>query len=229
MSAVRTVRFLFPLLFIHATAIHAAPFAVQVGDTRLAVDAPPGFADTGFTGSPRIQELAESLTSPSNRILLFAFTDGDLRRFMGGDTPELKRHTLIATPRNLEQERMRPEAFAAYVADSLRELGAAPAPSSDYRKLLDPQPGKAVLLAELRRDPAAVSILQGTRLPSPPRSLFGEEKPAQYVLSTTSLLLLRGKALNVLVVGPYDSPADLDWIRATTLRWIEELQRLNSR
>jgi len=227
MSAVRTVRFLFPLLFIHATAIHAAPFAVQVGDTRLAVDAPPGFADTGFTGSPRIQELAESLTSPSNRILLFALTDGDLRRFMGGDTPELKRHTLIATPRNLEQERMRPEAFATYVADALRELGAAPAPAADYRKLLDPEPGKVVLLAALRRDPTVASILQGSRLPSPPAGLFDKEKPAKYVLSSTTLLLVRGRTLTLQVFSAYDGPADADWLRTTTVRWADELQRLN--
>src|SRR4029450_8217966 len=53
----------------------AAPFAVQVGEARIGVDAPPGFADTTFTGSPRLQELAEALTSPSNRILLFAISD----------------------------------------------------------------------------------------------------------------------------------------------------------
>jgi hypothetical protein len=223
------VRFAASLLIFFSLTANAAPFAVQVGDTRIGLDAPPGFADTGFTGSPRLQELAESLTSASNRILLFALTDGDLRRFMSGDAPELRRHALIATPRGLEQERIRQEAFATYVADSLRELGTAPAPTSDYRKLLDPQPGRVVLLAELRRDPVVVSILQGTRLPSPPRGMLGEEKPAQYVLSTMTLLLLRGKALNVQIFGAYDSSADLDWIRATTARWVEELQRLNSR
>src|SRR6267378_4739945 len=50
------------LLFI-GTSVSAAPFAIQLGDTRLGLDAPPGFTDSGFTGSPRLQELAESLTS----------------------------------------------------------------------------------------------------------------------------------------------------------------------
>ena len=59
----------------------AAPFAVQLGDIRIGLDAPPGFTDTGFTGSPRLQELAETLTPASNRILLFAISDTDLRRF----------------------------------------------------------------------------------------------------------------------------------------------------
>jgi hypothetical protein len=27
----------------------------------------------------------------------------------------------------------------------------------------------------------------------------------------------------------YDDPADLEWIRATTTRWIDELKRMNAR
>jgi hypothetical protein len=79
----------------------AAPFAVQVGEARLGLDAPPGFSDTTFTGSPRLQELAEAITSPSNRILLFALSDGDLRKFMQGDPPDFRRYMTAVTPREL--------------------------------------------------------------------------------------------------------------------------------
>ena len=79
------------VLLLAATSAVAAPFAVQVGDTRLALDAPPGFADVQSTGSPRLYELAEALTSPSNRILLFALEDADVRRFSLGDSLELRR------------------------------------------------------------------------------------------------------------------------------------------
>jgi hypothetical protein len=51
----------------------------------------------------------------------------------------------------------------------------------------------------------------------------------QYALSTISLLLVRGKALSLTVYSLYDSQADLDWIRAITTRWIDDLQRLNTR
>jgi len=212
-----------------ALSCAAAPFAVQVGEARIAVDAPQGFSDTAFTGSPRLQELAETLTSPSNRILLFAITDGDLRRFMAGDPPEFKRQALIATPRSSEQERTRAEAFAAFAADAMRDFGAAPAPGADYRRMLDGQPGKVLTLSELRRDGASVSVMQGMRLPSPPRPMFAEERPGQYVLSTTSFLLVRGKTLALQLVSSYEAPGDLDWLRAATLRWLEDLQKLNSR
>jgi hypothetical protein len=224
------VRLLASFLAAVSLQCAAAPFAATVGDSRIALDAPPGFADTAFTGSPRLQELAETLTSASNRILLFAISDADLRRFMAGDQMEGRRYMVVVTPRVLERERISAAAFGTFVSDSLRGLEGAPPPGTDFRKHLDARPGTQPLLAELRRDPDAVSILQGARLPTPPRSsVFAEEKPPQYVLSTTSLVLLRGKALNLTVHGQYDSPADEDWIRATTLRWIEELRRLNSR
>ncbi len=218
------------MLLSCALAAQAAPFAIQVGDTRIGLDAPPGFSDTAFTGSPRLQELAETLTSASNRILLFAVSDADLRRFSVGDPMEAKRYMVAVTPRGLERERITPHAFASFVAESLQSLGDAPPAGTDYRKHMDTRAGAPAMLAELRRDAEVVSVLQGARLPTAPRSsIFAEEKPAQYVLFTTTLLLLRGKALNLTVHALYETPADAEWIRAITVRWVEELQRLNPR
>src|SRR5437764_679613 len=123
-SAVRLIAV--ACLWLLAGSAGAAPFAVQLGDTRLGFDAPPGFSDTSFTGSPRLQELAEALTSASNRILLFAISDADLRRFTQGDTPDLRRYMLAVTPKGLERERVTPAAFKVYVSDSLVELGTPP-------------------------------------------------------------------------------------------------------
>src|SRR5437773_5312743 len=203
----------------------AAPFAVQLGEARVGLDAPPGFADTGFTGSPRLQELAESLTSASNRILLFAISDADLRRFALGDTPEYRRYMIAVTPKGLERERVSPAAFGAFVRDSLAALGSPPA-AGELQKYLDARPpGKTSLLAELRREPGVVSVVQGTRAPAQRRS---SEAP-QYALSTTTLMLLRGKALNLSVYTLYENAADLDWVRATTARWVDDIALLNNR
>src|SRR5918912_2574109 len=79
-----------------------APFAVQLGDARVALDTPPGFSDVQATGSPRLLELAEALTSASNRIVLFALEDIDVRRFTVGDTPEFRRYCLAVTPKPFE-------------------------------------------------------------------------------------------------------------------------------
>jgi hypothetical protein len=202
----------------------AAPFAVQVGEAKIGLDAPPGFADTGFTGSPRLQELSESLTSPSNRILLFAIPDADLRRFGLGDPLELRRYMIVVTGRGMERERLSESAFREFAGEAMRILGQAPG-VADYVEHLDSRPyGATSLLAELRKDADAVSVLQGMRAKG-----SGMFSRSQYFLSSTSLLLVRGKALSLSVHTRYDDPADLEWIRATTTRWIDELKRLNAR
>ena len=220
------VRFLAALLAVFSSSgVLAAPFAVQLGDTRLALDAPPGFSDVQAMGSPRLLDLAEALTSASNRILLFAISDADLRRFTLGDTPEFRRYMIAVTPKVLERERMSPAAFGALVRDSLVAPGSLPV-AADLQKYLDAQPpGKTSLLAELRREPDVVSVLQGTRAPAQRRS---SEAP-QYALSTTTLMLLRGKALNLSVYTLYENASDLEWVRATTARWIDDIARLNYR
>jgi hypothetical protein len=220
MAAVRAL--VAPLLAALSLQCAAAPFAVRLGEVSVVLDAPPGFADTLELASPRLQELAEGLTSASNRILLFALTDADLRRFMVGDAPELRRYLLVATPRALERESIGLSQFRAQAEEALSGLGEPAAPA-DLRAFLDAQPvGKPRLLAQLRRTPVMASLLTGTRLP--PR----EGKP-QYLLTTTTLLLLRGKQLVATAYAGYGEDLDAAWLRDLTQRWIDELQRLNGR
>ena len=131
------------------------------------------------------------------------------------------------TPKGLEGTRVTPDAFQRLAADSLRDLGAAPPANMAYQPYLDSKPrGRPSLLAELRKDQEILSVLQGVRLPDPPRT---REAQAQYVLSSTTLMLVRGKAMNVAVYTDFANDGDVEWIRATTARWIDELQRLNYR
>jgi hypothetical protein len=222
----RRVRALAALIAaVSVTQAFAAPFAVQVGDTKLALDTPPGFADVQATGSPRLLELAEQLTAASNKILIFALEDSDVRRFNVGDSPELRRYVIAVTPRELQTARVTLPAFHGLVADAMRELGTAPDPKVPLRTYLDAEPRRAKLLAELRKDQDVVSIIQGARLPDPPRS----RTEPRYLLSSTTLMLVRGKALNLALYTLHNGPEDVEWLRAATLRWIEELQQLNLR
>jgi hypothetical protein len=217
------MRILAALLAAFALNCAAAPFAVRLGTERVALDTPPGFADTLDLASPRLQEAAEALTSASNRILLFALTDADLRGFTRGDSPDMRRYLLVATPRAQERDRMSPGEFKSYVSDAVRGFGT-PAEPADIRKHLDDQlPGKAVLLWELRRTADSVSILLGTRVPTRPKA------PPQYLLATTTYMLVRGKALAVSAFAGYQDETDPDWLRGVTTRWVDELLRLNAR
>lgn len=220
----RRVRIFALLLALLVQTAAASPFAVQLGDTRVALDTPPGFTDVQATGSPRLLELAEQLTSASNRIVLFALEDIDVRRFTVGDTPELRRYCLVVTPKPFEGARVSQEAFRQLAADVMRDVGQPVPAGADVRAHLDSIKGRPALLAELRRDPDVESVLQGARMPEQ----RGRDGP-KYLLSSTTLLLVRGRALNLSLYAVYDTKADVDWIRSATQRWIEEIQRLNNR
>lgn len=205
----------------------AAPFTVRLGIERIVLDAPPGFTDTTDLGSPRLQDLAATLTSASNRILMFALSDGDVRRFTQGERFDARRYMIAVTPRGMEHFRVSPEQFAVLVAESLQDLGT-PVDRPDLIRFLATQPvGKAYLLAELKKEPAVVSVMQATRLPDLPGATFWESAKPQYLCFTTTLFLVRGKALQIQVYSLYDSPADADWLKTITRRWQDELLRLN--
>ena len=92
-------------------------------------------------------------------------------------------------------------------------------------KFLDTQPpGAREPLAELRKD-ADVSRSCRARA-ARARLLRALAVPAVHA---RTLILVRGKALNLSVYTQYDGPADLEWIRTITARWIDELKRLNAR
>jgi len=203
----------------------AAPFAVQVGEARLGLDAPPGFADTTFTGSPRLQEFAEALTSPSNRILLFAVSDGDLRKFTQGDPPDFRRYMIAVTPRDLEQERLDEQRFAEVAEAAIRELGERVPAGKSFAEFFEKRPvGAAAVLSDLRKEANLRSVLVGVRVQAQART-----GTPQYMLSTATLMLVRGKMLSISVHTAYEAPADSEWIRGITTRWIDNLQRLNAR
>ncbi len=143
-------------------------------------------------------------------------------------SPRLQDLAMIAvTPKGLERERLTPAQLASYVTDSVQNLGK-PVNPPDLVKYLEKQPiGKASLLAELKREAATVSVLQATRLPPLPGKKFWESSTPQYLVFTTTIFVVRGKALQLAVFSLYESPADLDWLKTTTERWVDDLQRLN--
>jgi len=157
--------------------------------------------------------------------LLFALEDSDVRRFNVGDSPELRRYAIIFTPREYQSARMTMAAFHELVADATRDLGSPPDPKLDLRKYLDAEPRGPKLVSELRKDQDVMSIMQGARLPDPPRS----REPPRYLLSSKTLMLIRGKALTLALYTSQSGSEDVDWLRAATLRWIEELQQFNLR
>jgi hypothetical protein len=223
-------RWVAAVLLAAALPAAAAPFTVRLGLEKIVLDAPPGFTDTTELASPRLQDLAATLTSPSNRVLLFALTDADLRRFTNGDPLDKKwRYVMVVTPKELERERVGGDLFKTFVSDSLRDLGK-PEQVTDLPKFLESRPiGLPNLLAEPKQGPTSVSMMQATRLtPLPGERMFDRPTP-QYLVFTTTFVLVRGKALILSIYTLFYEPADIDWLRFSSQRWADDLQRLNAR
>ena len=205
----------------------AAPISVRLGIEKIVLDAPPGFADTTELASPRLASVSETLTPASNRILIFALSDDDVRRFTLGDPVDIKRYMIAVTPKALEHQRVSAEQFATHVADSLQNLGAL-LETPDLIKFLEKEPmGKAHLLAELKREPGTVSVLQASRYLDRPAATFWGSPTPRYLFYTTTLFLVRGKILQIRVYSFYDGPHDIEWLKFITQRWQDELLRLN--
>jgi hypothetical protein len=216
------------LLAVLSFPCAAVPFSVRIGLERINLDAPPGFSDTTDLASPRLQDLAATLTSASNRVVIFALSDADVRKFTQGDPIDARRYAVVVTPKGLERSRVTSAQFSALVSDSLREFGK-PVNPPDLTKFLEKQPiGRAHLLSELRNEPTTVSVLQGTRLPPLMGRAFQDNKE-QFMFFSTTISLVAGKALQLGVYSMYDGPDDIEWVRSMTLRWIDELLRLNPR
>ena len=223
------MRILAALLAALSLNAFAAPFSVRLGAEKIILDTPPGFTDTGDLASPRLNDLAATLTSASNRILLFALSDADFRRFTQGDKLDWTSYMIAVTPKGLENVRVTPDQFAVFVSDSVRGLGK-PVKPADLIKFLDKEPeGKVSLIEEIKRESTVVSVLQASRLPPVPGETFWQGSKPQYLFYTTTMFLVRGRALQIsvylIVVG--QGQPDLDWLKATTERWQEEINRLN--
>lgn len=205
----------------------AAPFSVRLGIEKIILDTPPGFSDTTDLASPRLQSLADTLTPASNKILMFALSDADVRGFTLGDQLSARRYMIAVTPRGMENQRVSQEQFLGLAAESLQDLGK-PLESPDLIKFLATQPiGKVHLLAELKKEPTVVSVMQATRIPDRPAERFWQSNTPQFLCFTTTLFLVRGKALQLQVYTLYDGPADTDWLKTITQRWQDDLLRLN--
>ncbi len=205
----------------------AAPFSVRLGIEKIILDTPPGFSDTTDLASPRLQSLADTLTPASNKILMFALSDADVRGFTLGDQLSARRYMIAVTPRGMENQRVSQEQFLGLAAESLQDLGK-PLETPDLIKFLATQPiGKVHLLAELKREPTVVSVMQATRIPDRPAERFWQSNTPQFLCFTTTLFLVRGKALQLQVYTLYDGPADTDWLKTITQRWQDDLLRLN--
>jgi len=185
-------------------------------------DAPASFADTGFTGSRacRARRIAHLGVEPHPCCLQFPTPTCAASRSRRSRVQALHDRR---DPEGAGARARQPRALGVLFA--IRWRRSRPARRGGGAKYLVQPPGKTSLLAELRRSPTWSRCCRAPRAPAQRRS---SEAPS--TLSTATLMLLRGKALNLSVYTLYESAADLDWVARDPPRaWIDEIARPNNR
>jgi hypothetical protein len=111
---------------------------------------------------------------------------------------------IAVTPRDLERERLDEQRFAELAETTVRELGERAPTGKSFAEFFEKRPvGAPAVLSDLRREADLRSVLVAVRVQAQARS-----GTPQYMLSTATLMRVRGKMLSISVHTAYEGPAD---------------------
>jgi hypothetical protein len=214
----------------------AAPHRVTVGPAEVLLPLPVGFAEAS-TDAPALWRTGELLTPPSNRLLAFFVSAGDLQRVVAGQAPDMRRYFMVQTFRAAERDTFTDKGFAE-IKDVLRSqyktaLQQVPLQTKEHLDAASRQLGKQAGRPEL-------TLKVGEMLPL---EVFDERATSlsiaalsKVVINTDAVvreiplamamttLAARGKIVYFYAYSVYDSPQDIAWCRQVTLDWLAELR-----
>ena len=218
----------------HEATAGTQSVTVDVGGQGLYLPAPAGFHEISLL-SPETRKLAETLTPPSNRLLAVFVSESDLGRIMKGESPELQRYMFMQAYRQLEKSDISGAQFSKLVAqvkqqqytllekskdqvDSVIDRASGKI-SKDYGISLKVNIGEPVPLGVFMEKSDAVGFAMLAKC-------HGAAEGQQVDLlmaGGTSLVRVNGKILYAYVYSRYETQKDLDWVRATSSSWADQL------
>jgi hypothetical protein len=228
----------------YAAELSNAPSAT-VGRTPIALPVPDGYVST--TEIPALKTLAETVTQATHRLLVGLFRKEDVVAWRNGQPLKTDRYFLIQTERQAEAESMT-QAEYARLKSALKQRVAARIVGNDAtanRQTTDAQRQLDASLPALRRQFAlppikmslgettilgisedqtsSVSTASATKL-----SAASEGKTVDTVMvSVSTVLLCKGKLINIYGYSTYRSPDDLNWLQGESSRLVATLSAAN--
>jgi hypothetical protein len=209
--------------------------AARVGPVEVQLPVPAGFSEATSL-SPRLRELGETFTPPSNRLLAFYLSNGDLKLLANAEPPVMDRYFMIQTLRATERDVI-----------SLQDMTAA-------KNILRNQHKSTLARLQPLMDAhmAAASKKLGSQVGAPelsikagevlPLEIFDERSNSlswvmlnKIAVNTGTLtreiplvvamttMTMRGKLVYFFVYSHYNGQADIDWARAATMEWLASL------
>ena len=221
------------LLAATSSAADTKKIIVNIGGVLFDVKSPAGFHEISAI-SPETRRMAETMTPPTNRLLGVFVSESDLKRVKKGDFPELTRYMLLQTFRQMENRIMSgPDFYQAAsgikkqqntLQDSVKDKvgnlldGATDKLSKEYDISMKMKMGEQIPLGIFNDQPKSFGFANLVKY-----QLEAEGVKSEHVVAGgTSMLLHKGKILFVYVYSTYKSKKDIEWVKATSIKWLSD-------
>lgn len=211
------------------TVCLAATFAV--GGTTISVPTPPGFAPV--TPEMRaVYEYLHRLDSSEYDVLIDFIVEGQVPVALRNEPVDTTRLSRAMTIRALETRTLTPAMFAALKKEMLARLGSPAFLRPDLREKLAAltgipnRSGKSLFGgSELRVIPLAAHWDTERGFATSVFARLSVGPKTRVTVTTTSLLLVRGKVLQIMTSG---TETDLHWTRTRQKDWAEAIFAVNN-
>jgi hypothetical protein len=216
-----------------------------VGRAAIALPVPAGYVSTAEI--PALKTLAETATQSTHRLLVGLFPKEDVDAWRSGQPLKTDRYFLIQTEKQAEAESMT-QAEYARLKSALKQRVAARIVGNDAaanRQTTDDQRqldanlpairkqftlppmkmslGETAILGISEDQPSSISTASATKL-----SASSEGKTVDTVMvSVSTVLLCKGKLINIYGYSTYRGPDDLSWLQGESSRLAARLSAAN--
>lgn len=210
---------------------------VKSAPRLVTIPAPEGFHEIRHS-SAYVWRLMESMVAPTNRLLAAFVSKVDFDAILRGDLPELRRYMLVKVSRGFEANVISRTEFGevarlvkqerAAVVDSLKtSINSERFPGSEKRsKESDArvERGELEFLGVFFESSDAIG--HGTL--KTVQRYEGETPLGETVAGSMSFVRAADKLIYVHVYSVYRDSADLQWVRAASSFWINDILAANS-
>lgn len=210
-----------------------------VGSTRIKCPLPNGFISAA-ENAPLLHRYGSNATPPTNRLVaLFVSTqDGDTSQTTRN--PEFTRYFAIQTLRKAENQQITSANFTEakqYIAKNHQRLSkdvlpAAQSQVSASSGALSQALGLQSLSINLG-DSRSLGIFEEREnsisrfVVMSVQTKANEEKSEGLVIYSSTTALVKNKLVYFYAYSPYTGDADIEWVRANTLDWLNRLAAIN--
>ena len=219
------------LLVLLATGIgtvgYAAEITRSVGTTQVVIPVPNGLVDAS---RPEVMNLLAETLPKTGRLLAVFVTPEDDKIMRSGTMPWLDRMVLIQVIRKEEARDYSSSQFAAYRASMRtvggRQISALQDETNSWARGLTSDPAR----------PPQVGSLAPLDTVLDAEDVFAKLMLTTYVadgrthssVTSVTAMLLREKVISFNAISsPKARPADGQWVRLTTMEWVDKARRAN--